>query len=513
MKYKYFSTILFCTYKHLSAMMLCAIIFCSSLTVQSAENLDFDFLKTDETPVPELNEKDRASTINAGDTVVFDYSQAVFVNGNLKFPVSIFTDDSDVFAVDFQFRFNNVDFTFDTVLNTYNLTALNGIFNTTDQKLRVSSFDNNVLPNNTNLITLSFNTTSTEFCALNPYDIFVLLNGVPCSYKIVGCVNEPPNAGLDQNICADSTILTANSIFTGTAFWSVISGSGTFANPNQPATLVSGLSAGANVFRWTFPANSNTPETFDEVTIFRNLSPSIADAGANLEICLNSQAINLTGTPLGGFWSGHPLVTTAGVFTPSSVGTYTLTYSVGAGSCLVSDEINIQVIALPSVAFTLEDTLFCNSDAAITLTSGTPAGGVYFGSGVNGNQFDPSLTLIGESTIGYSYTDLNGCSNFVNENIVVEICTFLANSDKKKSFHVYPNPSSGVLNIQFTEFDSSKKYTLKVTNALGQLVYNSSINQQTTIIELQFFAKPGMYYVHLFNEQNNVMETKKLIVQ
>ena len=87
-----------------------AIIFCSILTVQSAENSVFETLNTKKTPIPELSKKDRASTINTGDTVVFDYSQAVFINGNLKFPVSIISDDPDVFALDFQFRFNNVDF-------------------------------------------------------------------------------------------------------------------------------------------------------------------------------------------------------------------------------------------------------------------------------------------------------------------------------------------------------------------------------------------------------------------
>jgi len=279
-------------FRFLNLALCITIIFCSTLTVQSAENSAIEPLTSNETPIPALSKKDKASTINSGDTIVFDYSQAVFVNGNLKFPVSIITDDPDVFSLDFSFRFNNVDFTYDTVLNTNNLTYLLGFFNTTDLKLRVTSYDVvNILPNNTSLITLSFNTTSTEFCSLNPYDVLVYLNGNPCSYKIIGCANDPANAGLDQSICSDTTFLSANPIFAGIASWSVISGSGTFANANQPATSVSGLSAGANVFRWTFPANSNTPETFDEVTIFRNLPPSIAFAGDDYTDCSNSTTL------------------------------------------------------------------------------------------------------------------------------------------------------------------------------------------------------------------------------
>ena len=359
-------------FRFLNLAFCIAIIFCSTLPVQSAENSAFEPLNNNETPLPELSKKDRASTINSGDTVVFDYSQAVFVNGNLKFPVSIITDDPDVFSLDFQFRFNTVDFTYDQVLNTNTLTSLLGNFNTTDQILRVFSFDDNILPNNTNLITLSFNTTSTEFCALNPYNILVYLNGNPCSYKVIGCENEPANAGLDQNICADSTILTANSILAGSAFWSVISGSGIFANPNQPATSVSGLSAGANVFRWTFPANANSPVTFDDITIFRNLPPSIAIAGDDYAACGNSTSLPAETPTIGtGAWS---LIQGTGsiqdftdpnsVFTFTQPGFYELEWRTSSDNCPESiDTIRIEKLESANAG---ADIFLCETQTTLT---------------------------------------------------------------------------------------------------------------------------------------------------
>jgi len=368
-----------------------AIIFCSTLTVQSAESSAIEPLNSNDKPIPELNKKDRASIINSGDTVVFDYSQAVFANGNLKFPVSIITDDPDVFALDFQFSFNNVDFTYDTVLNTNNLTSLLGNFNPTDLKLRVSSFDLDVLPNNTNLVTLSFNTTSTQFCALNPYDVIVYLNGEPCSYKIIGCANESANAGLDQNICAESTFLTANSIFAGTASWSVISGSGTFANPNLPATSVSGLSAGANIFRWTFPGNSNTDSTFDDVNIFRNIPPSIAIAGDDYSACGNSTnlpaEIPTTGTGawtlLEGTGSIQDFTDPNSVFTFTLPGLYELEWRTSSGNCPETAD-TIKITKLES-ANAGADIFVCESQTTLTaIPSSTSSGywSVVSGTGV-----------------------------------------------------------------------------------------------------------------------------------
>jgi hypothetical protein len=165
---------------------------------------------------------------------------------------------------------------------------------------------------------------------------------------------------------------------------------------------------------------------------------------------------------------------------------------------LVSDEVNIQVVALPAVAFTLEDTLFCTSDAAISLTSGTPPGGTYFGSGVNGNQFDPSLTFIGESTIGYSFTDFNGCSNLVDENIAVEICAHIVNSDQSNTFHVYPNPSSGLLNIQLQEGCSFAE--MSIFSVDGQLIAQKHLNASTQSFDFSNVSS-GAYIIRLQNNK------------
>ncbi|MEY3399441.1 MAG: hypothetical protein RL220_2035, partial [Bacteroidota bacterium] len=68
--------------------------------------------------------------------------------------------------------------------------------------------------------------------------------------------NHPAaNAGPDQSLCSSvgvSTSLSANTpIVPATGQWTVVSGTGTFANANNPVTTVSGLSIGQNIFQWT----------------------------------------------------------------------------------------------------------------------------------------------------------------------------------------------------------------------------------------------------------------------
>ncbi|MFQ3333083.1 MAG: gliding motility-associated-like protein [Thalassomonas sp.] len=71
----------------------------------------------------------------------------------------------------------------------------------------------------------------------------------------------------------------------------------------------------------------------------------------------------------------------------------------------------------PTINFpTIND--LCSDNPAINLTA-TPTGGIYTGNGLAGNIFTPSVSLIGNNTITYSFTDANGCNDTENETIKV----------------------------------------------------------------------------------------------
>ncbi|MFH2095616.1 MAG: immunoglobulin domain-containing protein [Bacteroidota bacterium] len=72
-----------------------------------------------------------------------------------------------------------------------------------------------------------------------------------------------------------------------------------------------------------------------------------------------------------------------------------------------SDTASVTVHQTPVVTLTGLDTAYCESAAPDTLT-GTPAGGIFSGTGMTGNMFDPS-SLLGSFTIIYTVTDTTGC--------------------------------------------------------------------------------------------------------
>jgi hypothetical protein len=212
---------------------------------------------------------------------------------------------------------------------------------------------------------------------------------------------------------------------------------------------------------------------------------------------------------------------------PSSFTSGTLSIS-AVNACGAGTASTLSLTAVPSTFATITGPASVCANQTGVAFSTTPVFGssqfawtVPSGAIITSGQGTANIAVTWGAAAGtVSVVAFNACGSGLsrNKSLTLITCrlgdeTSLDESVIDNSWSLFPNPTSDKVNIHFTEFDSSKKYALKVTNALGQLVYNSSINLQTTIIELQSFAKPGMYFVHLINEQNNVMETKKLIVQ
>src|SRR5438105_5393513 len=135
-------------------------------------------------------------------------------------------------------------------------------------------------------------------------------------------------------------------------------------------------------------------------------------------MCINAIIVSLNGTPVGGTFSGVGVV--GNNFDPSvsGAGTFVITYSyTDANGCSASANTSVTVNPLPVVTISPVAAM-CINASAVTL-SGSPAGGSFSGTGVTGNNFDPSVSGAGTFLITYSYTDANGCSASASTNITV----------------------------------------------------------------------------------------------
>jgi hypothetical protein len=78
---------------------------------------------------------------------------------------------------------------------------------------------------------------------------------------------------------------------------------------------------------------------------------------------------------------------------------------------------------------------------------------------------------------------------------------------------VYPNPASTHITIDYGNFSAMSGYTLTIVNSIGQTVFTTPINQQTSYIDLSTWTGNGIYFVQLIDPQNNTIENRKIVIQ
>ncbi len=119
----------------------------------------------------------------------------------------------------------------------------------------------------------------------------------------VSITNNLPStaiAGSDFAVCNSTGTLSANTPQYGTGAWSLISGAANFMYPAQARTVVENLALGTNVFQWTI-TNQNCSSS-DQIVV-QNNSPTVADAGDNVEVCETTALLYANSPVVGtGYW-------------------------------------------------------------------------------------------------------------------------------------------------------------------------------------------------------------------
>ena len=154
----------------------------------------------------------------------------------------------------------------------------------------------------------------------------------------------------------------------------------------------------------------------DTISVSIDTLPNVTLA-ALASVCANSSSFTLTGgLPAGGNYSGNAV--SSGNYFPSTAGPgidtvyYSFTNSKGCSNTTFQ---TITVNNIPNVNLSPFNNV-CANGAPVTLTGGSPAGGVYGGPGVSGNTFDPTQAGgPGNKFITYTITDGNGCTNTASQ--------------------------------------------------------------------------------------------------
>jgi hypothetical protein len=225
-------------------------------------------------------------------------------------------------------------------------------------------------------------------------------------------VNALPtvSAGTNLTVCKNQTLTLTDGIPTG-GTWSGAGITGNTFNTNFVA-------AGIYTITYSYTNGSGCSSTATkQVTV--NALPTVT-AGADASVCQNSPSLVLSGAnPAGGIWSGTNVAGNVFNTLSAAVGGYVATYTfTDTNGCTNTNFKNITVNAVSSVSAGA-DFAVCQGSSSTTLTGASPSGGVWSGTGVSSNLFDPAVAGVGVQSLNYTFTNLAGCVSTSTRNVTV----------------------------------------------------------------------------------------------
>ncbi|PCI99591.1 MAG: hypothetical protein COB15_03780 [Flavobacteriales bacterium] len=184
-----------------------------------------------------------------------------------------------------------------------------------------------------------------------------------------------------------------------------------------------------------------------------------------------------------------------------SPGLYVVTITDSNG-CIVSGQTQINEPSPIQAIINAPDTIcFGNVVQLFANASGgtTPYVAFNWSGGINQSGQGPILdTLTSTTTYNLFVIDNNGCVSSITSHVVnVDLCTGIAENTNGFINKIYPNPTEGIINIDFAN-KTVFPIIINVIDMNGQLVQQKTFNNNGTVIDLSQLPK-GIYLLNNTN--------------
>ena len=98
-----------------------------------------------------------------------------------------------------------------------------------------------------------------------------------------------------------------------------------------------------------------------------------------------------------------------------------------------------------------------------------------------------------------NYNKTSNACNYLNTTVSIN------EKNSNTNFKIYPNPANGLLNVASEDLGTE----IKIINTLGQIIQTTTIQNQTTILNISNLLN-GIYFLQVFNNEK-LIGTRKIV--
>ncbi len=309
-------------------------------------------------------------------------------------------------------------------------------------------------------------------------------------------------------VVATPTITVANSsqtVCAGTPITYTASGATSYAwTGGGVAAINSYTPASSTVYTVTGTTSGCSSQKTASVTV--NALPTVNITGIN-SICTGGST-NLTASGASTYTWNTSATSAAISVTPAITTSYTVT-GTAANTCKNTSTITVTVNTLPTISVAGSSSLICSGQNANLNASGA-ATYTWTPGGMTGAAVVTTPTV--NTTYTCSGTSAAGCNNTAVLTVTVSACTGVQQITSATGFNIFPNPTTGKVNIQFM-VNKATSINAELMDANGKLVIkqvlNYSSDESTQSLNISNLAN-GIYFINL-SGANGTKETIKIV--
>lgn len=137
---------------------------------------------------------------------------------------------------------------------------------------------------------------------------------------------------------------------------------------------------------------------------------------------------------------------------------------------------------------------------------------VYSGGNVNPCSYSDTTYVTIYDTTHITIYDTIKITISTTDTLIIDVATGLTPPNNQNLIKIFPNPAKDFVVIDNGNFSNMIGHTVKITNSIGQTVFNQPVNQQQFFIDLSTWTGSGTYTVYILNSQQSILQTKSIVI-
>jgi hypothetical protein len=124
-----------------------------------------------------------------------------------------------------------------------------------------------------------------------------------------------------------------------------------------------------------------------------------------------------------------------------------------------------------------------------------------------------TFTIYDTVTVTETIYDTVSVSLSTTDTLIINTLITAVDPAQENTFLVYPNPASTQITINNGNVTILGGYTMRITNSLGQDIYNQNITQSEVTLDLSTWSGNGLYVLYIIDPQQNIVAVKQIVLQ